>query len=436
MRVGASVFRRRRRGKAARRYTVQIRCPDGRVIERVGFTDKAASQQLAAQLVREIERREMGLHDRFEGARKCSLATHLEQFLVAMQNGTLSRRRRGGRPTDDYIVRSRKRLLAMFTWLGASRVEHLDQAEAERMLLDQVGAGWSDKTRDDHAALLRQFGGWLMQDGRWERNPFDRLRPVRDQASRTFTRHALTVHELGRLIEAAEVRALQEYRNSNPTAKPDTLERKRLAGWERGVLYQVAAYTGLRRGEVTALVWGDLQLGPEPAIQVRAETAKNRRGARLEVPRWLGVRLEEVRARRAVATGTPPAARSRVFGASYRHVTERLKQDAVWAGIGTVQARGRVADDHGHVIDLHSLRGTLATLAAEVGMPARLLQQHMRHSDIRLTMEVYAKVREVSMREQVERLPQPVPVPVENLPTPAYAGRPQPTTKDRTGTGS
>ncbi len=433
---GFSVFKRRRNGKQDRRWTIELRLPNGTIRQSVAFTDKAASIQRAAQLLREAERKEVGLHDQFSGARRTPLREHLDAFLLAMANGTLAKRRRS-RPTAAWMERVRRRLEFLFRLLGASRIEHLNQADVERILSERVAAGWSDKTRDDHAALLRQFGGWLVDDVRASANPFHRLRPTRSEASKTFRRHALTVAELEALIAAAEVRGVQEYAKVNPYATAKHLDELRAKGFERAVFYQVAAYTGLRRRELCSLVWDDLQLGAEPAIEVRAGTTKTKRRARLELPAWLGTLLLEVRGRRTKALGGLPPATERVFVAtSYRHVTEQLRLDAVFARIGRVDAEaGRVLTDAGKVIDLHALRGTLATLAAEIGMPVKLLQQHMRHSDVRITMEVYTQVRSTAMREHVELLPAPRSGRASGRATPDVASDCQtPPSGERTGT--
>jgi integrase len=407
--IGSSIFKRKRNGKLAKRWTVQLRMPDGTLVQRVGFTDKGATRQLEARMVREAERKEVGLHDQFGKAKRTPLHDHIDAFLLAMQSGTLARRRHG-KPTDRWIERVRRRLAYLFRLLGASRLEHLSQGEAETVLVERVRAGWSDKTRDDHAALLRQFGSWLVDDQRAAVNPFHRLRPTRNEASKTFRRHALTVAELEQLVAAAEVRGPQQYAKVNPWAAPEHVRELEAKGRERATLYQVAAYTGLRRGELCALVWDDVRLGSEPAIDVRAGTTKSKRRARLELPAWLGALLQQMRARRAAILGGPPPAHERLFAAtSYRHITDQLRADAIFARLGRLDPEsGRVLTDGGKTIDLHALRGTLATLAAEVGMPVKLLQQHMRHSDIRITMEVYAQVRSGAMREQVELLPAPV----------------------------
>ncbi|RTL25813.1 MAG: hypothetical protein EKK55_08795 [Rhodocyclaceae bacterium] len=437
MTISVSVFRRRRAGKVNRRWTIQLRHADGRVEQRLAYTDRAASQQLAARLQREAERREVGLHDKFGEARRTPLQQHVDDFLLAMQNGTLARGRRG-RPTTAYVERARRRLTMLFDELAATRIEQLRQHDVEQVLQRHVAAGWSDMTRDHHAAILRQFGAWLVDDQRAAANPFHRLRPVRTEASKTFRRHALTLDELQRLVEAAQVRGRQVYAQMDPWATPEHLAEIEAKGAERAVFFQVAAFTGLRRGELTALVWDDLQLGPQPAIEVRATTTKNRRRARLEIPAWLGEVLAQHRAACAKALGGLPAATSPVFARlSYRHVTEQMRLDAVFARIGrldTVSGRQRVVTDAGAVVDVHSLRGTLATLAAQAGMPVKLLQEHLRHQDIRLTMQVYAKLPAGAMRAAIDALP--APMPARDTPRSAETGQPMPADKNAQETGT
>lgn len=407
--IGFSVFRRTRKGKKTKRYTIELRMADGTKQRHAGFTDKGATQERATQIVRAIERKEVGLHDPFAKSRTTPLGEHALAFLRSMEAGTLGGRRRG-RPSEEWMRRAKKRLAFLFGTMRATRLEHLNVAEAEELFAGQLKLGWSAKTRDDHGHLLRQFGNWLVDDGRSAANPFHRLRPIRDGASKTFRRHALTIDELVKLVEAAEVRGLQQGVRANPWMRPHTRAALQQAGFERGVLYQLAAYTGLRRGEILQLQWGDLRFGDDPAIQVRAETTKSRQAARLEVPRWLAALLEGIRKARiadSLKHRVPPGDEL-VFRCSYIHVTERLRLDALFARIGTqkaVNGRQRVVADDQRVIDFHALRGTLATLAAEFGMPTKLLQQHMRHSDVRLTMEVYAQVRSQPMRDAIEALP-------------------------------
>lgn len=439
MGYGYSIFRRTQRGQPDRRYTIEIRRPDGTRFRRAGFTDRAATKARAAEMVRELERREVGLFDVHAEHRRLPLRQHLEVFLVAMAAGSLGRRRPGGQVSEEHIARVRGRLQRLFDELVVTRVEHLAVEPAEALLVKWVADGMSAKTRDDHAALLRQFGAWLVSAGRWSANPFARLRNIRSEATVTFRRAALTVAELDRLVEAAEVRPVVEYRRIVPMARPETMARIQQRGREQGLLYVLAAYTGLRRGEITALQWGDLRGGDTPAIELRAETTKNRRRARVELPTWLAQMLDDLRAERGRITGAPPSPRSLVFaGSGYSHLTDRLKKDALFAGLGRVGAGGKVTNDAGLVVDFHALRGSLATLAAEAGMPAKLLQQHMRHSDIRLTMQTYAQARDAAMRAELDRLPRPATAPESagSLPADASDCRALPTGQNREETGT
>lgn len=443
--VRYSIFKRFRKGKTGpqdERWTIELRLPDGTIKQKVAFTDKASTLQLAAKLVRQLERKEMGLVDPFAESRRTPLGDHAKLFIAAMKNGALQHRRRGV-PTAEWVEKSRRRLAWIFTQLGATRLEHLKLAEVEQLLADRMANGWSAKTRDDHAALLRLFGKWLAESEppRAAANPFQRLRMVADASSRTFLRHALTVDELVRLVEAAEVRPLQEGVRANPWMSEARRVELTEGGFERSVIYRVAAYTGLRLGEVLRLQWLDMRLGAEPAIEVRAEIAKNRRAARIEIPSWLGALLEEWRDRVAMAMGRPPEGKTDLWTVTYRHMTERLRRDAVFAGIGTVEVvRGkrRVVATDGRAIDFHALRGTLATLADESGMPLKAMQDLMRHRDIRTTMQSYAQARRAAMRAAVEGLPNRWSVPASGTSDPAGSviARQTPDSPGREGTGS
>jgi len=56
-------------------------------------------------------------------------------------------------------------------------------------------------------------------------------------------------------------------------------------------------------------------------------------------------------------------------------------------------------------VDVHSLRHTFATLLSKAGVVPRMAQELMRHSDIRLTMNVYTHLQLVDTAGAVETLP-------------------------------
>jgi hypothetical protein len=75
-----------------------------------------------------------------------------------------------------------------------------------------------------------------------------------------------------------------------------------------------------------------------------------------------------------------------------------LDRDFVVAGIPK-------ADDRGRTVDFHSLRHTFGTLLSVGGVNPRTAQQAMRHSDIKLTMNIYTDPRLLDVAGAVDALP-------------------------------
>ena len=55
-------------------------------------------------------------------------------------------------------------------------------------------------------------------------------------------------------------------------------------------------------------------------------------------------------------------------------------------------------------IDLHSLRHTFGTRCAEAGMPPKVLQEIMGHTDISITMNTYFYATKDYMMENIQRV--------------------------------
>ena len=68
-------------------------------------------------------------------------------------------------------------------------------------------------------------------------------------------------------------------------------------------------------------------------------------------------------------------------------------------------------DDHGRVVDFHSLRNTFITNLSLSGVQPKAAQTLARHSDINLTMNTYTMLRVLDQAAAVEALP-PVPIAV------------------------
>jgi integrase len=75
-----------------------------------------------------------------------------------------------------------------------------------------------------------------------------------------------------------------------------------------------------------------------------------------------------------------------------------LDRDLAAAGIAKT-------DPDGRTVDVHCLRHTFATLLSKAGVVPRMAQELMRHSDIRLTMNVYTHLQLADTAGAVEALP-------------------------------
>ena len=62
-------------------------------------------------------------------------------------------------------------------------------------------------------------------------------------------------------------------------------------------------------------------------------------------------------------------------------------------------------DAQGRTVDLHALRHTFGTLLSKAGLPLQVVKRAMRHSDPKLTANVYTHLALVDMAGTVESLP-------------------------------
>ena len=68
--------------------------------------------------------------------------------------------------------------------------------------------------------------------------------------------------------------------------------------------------------------------------------------------------------------------------------------------------RAGIVDAHRNgAVDIHSLRGTFATLAIDNGASPKAVQSILGHATLEMTMKVYAKATERSKRDAISAIP-------------------------------
>lgn len=305
-------------------------------------TDRRVAEQKLREIVREREREAVGLAvpKGVKDAYAAPIGDHLTRFL-----DDLKAKGRASQTTRRY------RILIGILCRGCGW----------KTLRDVTPVSFCNwRARTTHAPkyfndLQSSMSGllhWLERQQLLLVNPLKHVDKV-SNATRTPFRRALSLVEVTRLMQVAPP--------------------------SRAWVYLVILYTGLRRYELNRLKWGDFELDTEtPSVRLTAAITKNRKAARLRL------RPEVVHALR----GRRPAD-SMPFEWVFRGKVPsvpKLHRDLVAAGIP-------VTDDRGRRVDVHALRTTYGTMLSSSGVSPRVAMELMRHSDLRLTMNLYTNSR-------------------------------------------
>jgi len=267
----------------------------------------------------------------------------------------------------------------------------------------------ANRTVIKHRSKLHSFAAWLVRKKKLARNPVTNALRPKDAPKRQP--RAFTADELSRIFQAARNGPLatgvvnKGGRPRRDGTRPDPSPAKLtdetraalvLLGRERELCYRTVATLGLRRGEATALKVYDLKLdGPAPFVRLAAfdpstgdQEVKTANHLILPVVLTLAEELRQW----IMETGKQPA--DPVFSVP---TLRTFKGDMKRAGVPYRDARGRTAD-------FHSLRRSTGTMLAVANVPPKEAQSYMRHSDIRLTLQVYADAGIVGMGNAVDAM--------------------------------
>ena len=231
----------------------------------------------------------------------------------------------------------------------------------------------SASSRNHYLTAVKMFAQWLCDERRLSDNAIQGMRRKSTEGERVHERRPLTPVEFAKLLKS--------------TAKAS--ESLKLSGAERVALYRLAAATGFRRNELASITPKSFTFGGSPTITVQKGYSKRRRVDVLPL-------------------------RADVAAEFARYVKGRPADVPLWGSIADANTAEMIRDDlerakvklpsEGETIDFHSLRQTFATDLARAGVAPKTLQQLARHSDINLTMKVYAKMTPDDERRAVESI--------------------------------
>ncbi len=343
--------------KRGRLYSMRFRFSPGEPIETIplGLSDKQSAEKRMKDIAAQRQREHMGIlppAPLVAAARK-PLLQHVEDYINDL---TTAKRSHG----YVYLVELHlKHLCKECGWtfskdVSADAFERWRTAKRDR----------SAKTLHDYLNDANAFFRWMESHGRMETNPLKVVSRIELRGKEKVQRRAFTEDELKRLRDVSG---------------------------RRWLVYWMAVTTGLRRGELNALEWGDLQLdGARCLVRVRASISKNKRSVELPVGDDLGAALRQIRPSDGPLDG-------KVFK-GWIPKMKRFSKDLAAAGIPYVNEQGQRAD-------FHAFRTTLATNLLNAGVAFRVVMEFMRHSDPKLTTKTYYCAGQIPLRDVLSKLP-------------------------------
>jgi integrase len=358
----ASIFRRKKSdGKRSRLYSIKYKDEHGRWRRVQGYVDKEATKQLAAQIVRAVERRACGLIDENVEQLTRPIEEHLRDYGKSL----------GAKgDSSQHVHKTCKRITRVVVACGFGGVTDIKADRVAAYLHEERVAGrLGIQTTNYYLTAIKGFCRWLVRNGRIAKNPLEPLSASNPAADVRLERRALTADEFGRLVA---------------TTQQSAKVVRDLSGVDRAMLYIVAASTGLRASELASLSPASFDLdSPQPSIVVEAAYSKRRRRDTQPLPRWLSQNLSRwFEARRQTSIGLQGPTKS-VWGGRWKdRSAEMLRVDLAAAGIA-------YQDDAGRIFDFHALRHQFISSLAANGVHPKVAQQLARHSTITLTMDRY-----------------------------------------------
>jgi len=353
------VFKPRRKNAAgksvsARLYRGRYRLDGDFTMSEValGTADKQAAERKLATIITEKERERAGLivpKCQREAAQK-PLLDHLDDFISDLQTKQRAKR---------YISDLQSRVIRVAEeckWKVAGDVQ------PDHFMKWRSRYKAAPKTLNEYLNACNALLNWMVKLGRITSNPLKVIDKINLRGKQQL-RRALTDDEFSRLLAVSE-----DYR----------------------LLYLTAVYTGFRRSELMQLIVADVKLAEErPYLIAQASTTKNGKKAVAPMHPRLITEFHQ-----AVAGKEE---NERVFP-QYAHPDKRFRRHLKEASIAQIDASGRK-------LDFHSLRYTFATKLARKGVSQRLAQELMRHSDPRLTANIYTDTTHLPTFDAVKNLP-------------------------------
>jgi integrase len=364
----------------AKNYSVRFRDHNGIIRIIAGFKSKRATEALEARINDLISCKIAGINPDTDAEKWLS---NLPQPLVetlAKYNLVDSSRISGAIPIeghiDDYeqylkdrgcskahisavIPRIRRVLLGC----KIKVISDINETRISRYISDIPNI--SEQTKKHFVTNLKSFSKWMFERSLTSTDLLSRIQKSK-VINKKRIRRALTVEESANLLH---------------TAKHSDVLYQGITGYERFLIYSLALNTGLRANEIRTLTVSDVNFVGH-TITLKPQNEKSGKGN--QIP--LGEDLSEL-IRNFSSNKLPNAHILRVP----LRTSDMLKIDLQAAGIEYKTEKGQA--------DFHALRHTFGTMLAVSGTTPQIAQKLMRHSDPKLTQNIYTHLSINELRD-------------------------------------
>jgi len=272
---------------------------------------------------------------------------------------------------------------------GQLELDRISREHVKEFAARLAGMGLSRNSVRRVISLLAEILSAALDDRLIERNAAVRILRSRKDKEEKFQPSPLTRDEQTKLLNAARAESLERY-----------------------ALLLVALRAGLRRGEVVALQWGDIQFGADDMnvsrfIEVRRNyvygrftSPKSHKSRRVDMSPELRRTLLELRDTRlfeAFAAGNSSIAEEFLFPSTTGSVLDpdNMIRDQF---LPTLQTAGIRA------IRFHDLRHTFGAMLIAAGAPLNYVKEQLGHASIQITVDTYGHLIPGVGERYVDRL--------------------------------